>query len=87
MGVTHKVYIDKFNDVFLNAEVMLKEKYPPYWKISQDSSGLSTKMKIKIISVFWEDLYDIGISCDVDGNLTADFTSEQEFTAFMLRWS
>lgn len=83
----YQVDVSKFDDMFLKAEAGLKIGYPPYWKISQDLSGLSTKMKIKIISVFWEDLYDIRISYDRDGSLIAEFTSEQEFTAFLLRWA
>lgn len=83
----YQVYVSKFNDMFLKAEAGLKIEYPEYWKITQDGIGLKTKIKAKIISVFWEDLYDIGISYDRDNNLTAEFTSEQEFTAFMLRWA
>lgn len=84
----YQVYVSEFNDMFLKAEAELKIEYPEYWKITQDIIGLKTKIKAKIISVFWEDLYDIRISYDRDGDhLTAEFTSEQEFTVFMLRWA
>lgn len=83
----YQVDVSKFNDMFLKAEEKLKIEYPEYWKITQDAIGLKIKIKARIISVFWEDLYDIRISYDRDNNLTAEFTSEQEFTAFLLRWA
>ena len=83
----YQVDVSKFNDMFLKAEEKLKIEYPEYWKITQDAIGLKIKIKARIISVFWEDLYAIRISYDRDNNLTAEFTSKQEFTAFLLRWS